>query len=170
MKSTSFQQRTLQKAVSFSGIGIHTGELVTMRFSPAEEGTGIVFRRTDLPGMPVIPATVEYVCDTARSTTIGIGPVRIHTVEHVLAAISAYQIHNLCIEIDNIEPVTCANGSSDVFVRMIEDVGIAGKKDLSRSPRLILPFISRKATSIWSPCLVIISTSATASAILKQKR
>lgn len=122
----SCQQRTLKKSVSFSGIGIHTGELVTMRFCPAEEGTGIVFKRTDLPGQPEIPATVEYVCDTARSTTIGIGPVRIHTIEHVLAAISAYQIHNLCIEIDNIEPPV-ANGSSDIFVRMIEEAGIMGQ-------------------------------------------
>jgi UDP-3-O-[3-hydroxymyristoyl] N-acetylglucosamine deacetylase len=119
----ALKSRTLKQPASFSGIGIHTGQLVTMRFCPAAEGSGIVFKRTDLPGQPTVPATVEYVCDTARSTTIGIGPVKIHTVEHVLAAVSSYQIHNLTIELDNIEPPV-GNGSSDVFVQMIEKAGI----------------------------------------------
>lgn len=94
-----------------------------MRFVPAKEGSGILFKRVDLPGQPTIPATIEYVCDTARSTTIGIGDVRIHTVEHVLAAIYAYQIDNLIIEVTSIEPPV-GNGSSDVFVEMIERAGI----------------------------------------------
>lgn len=119
----TLKSRTLKKAVTFSGIGIHTGQLVTLRFCPADEGTGIVFKRVDLPGQPTVPASVEYVCDTARSTTIGIGPVRIHTVEHVLAALSAFQIHNLIIELNNIEPPV-GNGSSDVFVQMIEEAEI----------------------------------------------
>lgn len=117
------KQRTLKKTVSFSGIGIHTGQQVALRFCPAKPGTGLMFKRVDLPGQPLIPATVEYVTDTARSTSIGIKDIRIHTVEHVLAAIKAYNIHNLCIEISNIEP-PIGNGSSDVFVEMIEDAGI----------------------------------------------
>lgn len=116
-------QRTIKKDVSFSGIGIHTGEIVTMRFCPAKEGTGIVFKRVDLPDQPIIPATVEYVCDTSRSTTIGIGKVRIHTIEHVVAALAANKIDNLIIELNNIEPPV-GNGSSDVFVDMIEEAGI----------------------------------------------
>lgn len=127
--SATLKSRTLRWPVSFSGIGIHTGELVTMRFCPGDEGTGIVFKRVDLPGQPTIPATVEYVCDTSRSTTIGLGSVRIHTVEHVLAPISSYQIHNLCIELDNIEPPV-ANGSSDAFVRMIEEAGIVEQEGI----------------------------------------
>lgn len=123
------KSRTLKTAASFSGIGIHTGQLVTMRFCPAPEGTGIVFKRVDLPGQPTVPASVEYVCDTARSTTIGIGPVRIHTVEHVLAALAAYQIHNLVIELNNIEPPV-GNGSSDLFVNMIEEAGIQEQEGL----------------------------------------
>ncbi len=113
------KQRTLRRDVSFYGIGIHTGNEVGITFRPAPEGTGIVFRRIDLPGEPVIPATVEYVQDTSRSTTIGIKEVRIHTVEHVLSAIKAYQIDNLCIDISGIEPPV-GNGSADVFVEMIE--------------------------------------------------
>lgn len=120
------QQRTLAAPASFSGIGIHTGQQVSLRFVPAKEGTGIIFKRVDLPSQPIIPATVEYVQDTARSTTIGINDVRIHTVEHVLSAIKANSIDNLCIEISNIEPPV-GNGSSDVFVDMIDQVGIVNQ-------------------------------------------
>lgn len=116
-------QHTLMKSSTFSGIGVHTGKMVSIKFCPAKEGTGIQFKRVDLPGAPIVPASVEYVCDTARSTTIGLNNVRIHTVEHVLAALKAYQIDNLIIEINNIEPPV-GNGSSDVFVEMIEKSGI----------------------------------------------
>jgi UDP-3-O-[3-hydroxymyristoyl] N-acetylglucosamine deacetylase len=117
------KQRTLKGIASYSGIGIHTGKEVGLRFCPAKEGTGITFKRIDLPSQPIIPATVEYVQDTSRSTTIGIKEVRIHTVEHVLSAIKAYSIDNLEIEITSIEPPV-GNGSSDVFVEMIEKVGV----------------------------------------------
>ncbi len=116
-------QKTLKKEVTFSGIGIHTGQCVSMKFCPAKEGEGIFFKRIDLPNHPIIPASIEYVCDTARSTTIGIGDVRVHTIEHVLAALSSYGIDNLCIELSNLEPPV-ADGSSLEFVRMIEEAGI----------------------------------------------
>lgn len=117
------KQNTLKQEVTFSGIGIHTGKVVTMRFCPAKEGSGLSFKRMDLPSSPIIPATLEYVKDTARSTTIGMANVMVHTVEHVLAALRAYKIDNLIIEIDNVEPPV-GNGSSDVFVEMIEKAGI----------------------------------------------
>lgn len=117
------RQRTLARPVSFSGIGIHTGKVVSMRFLPSAEHTGIKFKRIDLPSQPEIPATVEYVVDTSRSTILGLADVRVHTVEHVLAALRAFEIDNLCIEIDNLEPPV-GNGSSDVFVEMIEEAGI----------------------------------------------
>lgn len=120
-------QNTIGEAVSFSGIGIHTGKVVSIRFVPSECGTGVVFKRIDLPGHPEIPATLEYVCDTSRSTTIGISDVRIHTVEHVLAAVRACQIDNLIIEISSIEPPV-GNGSSDVFIDMIKKVGVVGQE------------------------------------------
>lgn len=119
LQTTLRQQRTLKSEATFTGIGIHTGQQVSLKFIPAKEGTGIVFKRVDLPGQPIIPATVEYVQDTSRSTTIGINNIRIHTVEHVLAAVNAYQIDNLTIELSNIEPPV-GNGSSDVFIDIIE--------------------------------------------------
>lgn len=135
----SRKQRTLRKAAAFSGIGIHTGEQVSLRFCPAKEGTGVIFKRIDLPGHPTIPATVEYVKDTGgRSTTIGINDIRIHTVEHVLAAVRAYSIDNLIIEISSIEPPV-GNGSSDVFVTLIEEAGIEEQEATKPIARLQAP-------------------------------
>lgn len=138
LKTICRKQRTLKTDASFSGIGIHTGVQVHLRFVPAKEGTGIVFKRVDLPSQPIIPATIEYVLDTTRSTNIGIGNVRIHTVEHVLAAVRAYQIDNLCIEVSNIEPPV-GNGSSDVFVDMIERAGIEEQEALKPIVKLQNP-------------------------------
>ena len=90
-----------------------------MTFVPAPVGTGIVLKK--MGGS--VPAKVEYVVDTSRSTTIGIGNTRIHTVEHVMAALKAYRIDNLVIQISNIEP-PIGNGGSDHFVTMIEEAGI----------------------------------------------
>lgn len=116
-------QKTLKKEVSFSGVGIHTGKEVFIRFCPAEIDTGIVFQRLDLPGKPTVPAAIEYVQDTSRSTKIGVGSVSVQTVEHVLAALSAYEIDNLCIQISEAEPPAC-DGSASVFVQLIEEAGV----------------------------------------------
>lgn len=112
-------QRTLKKEVSFSGVGIHTGKEVSIRFCPAQADSGIVFQRVDLPGKPTIPAAIEYVQDTSRSTTIGVGSASVQTVEHVLAALYAYQIDNLCIKLDEGEPPV-GDGSAAPFVKLIE--------------------------------------------------
>lgn len=117
------KQRTCGKVVEFSGVGIHTGQEVLIRFVPAEIGEGIYFKRIDLPSQPIIPASVEYVFDTSRSTNLAIDDVRIYTVEHVLAALRAYEIDNLCIELSALEP-PAGNGSSDVFVNMLHQAGI----------------------------------------------
>lgn len=117
------QQKTLRKAEKFNGVGIHTGGEVSLSFAPAKAGQGVFFRRVDLPGRPIVPAAIEYVVDTSRGTTLGIGDVKIHTVEHVLAAIRAFEIDNVCIDLYGIEP-PAGNGSSDVFVSMIEQAGV----------------------------------------------
>jgi UDP-3-O-[3-hydroxymyristoyl] N-acetylglucosamine deacetylase len=96
----------------------------------------------DLPGEPEIPATVEYVVDTSRGTTLAVGDAKVHTVEHILAALKAYEIDNVCIEISGIEP-PAGNGSSDVFVEMIEQaqtVELAAKT----------PVVSLKTPVWWS--------------------
>jgi len=91
-------QRTIAKSVSLSGIGLHTGTQSTITFTPSPENSGIKFVRTDLGGRPEIPANVDYVVDISRGTTLGLGDAKVHTVEHVLAAIVGLQIDNIVIE------------------------------------------------------------------------
>lgn len=117
------QQHTIKRAVSMSGVGLHTGVKTTMTFKPAPENYGIRFRRVDLGGSPEIPADVDHVIDIARGTTIGIGEARVHTVEHVLAAIVGLQVDNIIIELNNIEP-PIADGSAKPFVDMLLEVGV----------------------------------------------
>ena len=94
------KQRTISEPVSFSGVGLHTGSLTTVTFKPAAPDTGIVFYRVDLDGNPAIPADIDHVVDVSRGTTIGIGDVRVHTIEHSMAAMVGLGIDNLVIEID----------------------------------------------------------------------
>ncbi len=132
------KQRTLKKEVAFSGVGLHTGKAVSLRFCPSPPHSGIVFQRTDLPGKPTIPAAIEYVQETARSTSIGIGSCSIQTVEHVLAAVHAYQIDNLCIQVTEAEP-PIGDGSSLPFVEMIEQAGIEEQSQTTSSVVLKSP-------------------------------
>lgn len=117
------QQHTIKKPVTMTGVGLHTGVQTTMTFKPAPENYGIRFRRVDVGGTPEIPADVDHVIGVERGTTIGIGDVRVHTVEHVLAAIVGLQVDNVIIELDNIEP-PIADGSSKPFVDMILEAGV----------------------------------------------
>jgi len=112
------KQRTIKKPVSISGIGLHTGVESTMTFKPAPENTGIKFVRTDLGGNPEIPALADFVVDVSRGTTLGIGETRVHTVEHVLAAVVGLQIDNLIIELNNMEP-PIGDGSSMPYVEAL---------------------------------------------------
>lgn len=127
--STQRFQKTLKDKASFTGVGLHTGSPVTVEFCPAPTGTGIVFRRTDLEGCPEILAKVENVGETMRSTTIGQGKVTVTTVEHVIAALRAYQIDNVFVNISAAEPPV-GNGSATVFVDMVEKAGIVEQEEL----------------------------------------
>ena len=94
-----------------------------MTIHPAAPNSGIRFRRVDLDGDPEIEATIDHVVDTNRSTTLGKGNIRLHTVEHVLAALSGCGLDNAVIDLDAIEP-PIADGSAREYVRMIEQAGI----------------------------------------------
>ncbi|MHB1687207.1 MAG: bifunctional UDP-3-O-[3-hydroxymyristoyl] N-acetylglucosamine deacetylase/3-hydroxyacyl-ACP dehydratase [Ignavibacteriaceae bacterium] len=111
-------QRTIAKPVSMSGTGLHTGTSCTMTFKPAPENYGIKFVRVDLGGAPEIPAIADNVVDVSRGTTLGIGEAKVHTVEHVLAAVVGLQIDNIIIELDGIEPPV-GDGSSMPYVEQL---------------------------------------------------
>ena len=96
----STKQQTLKAPISFSGKGLHTGVKVTMTVNPAEVDTGIVFRRTDLEGQPIIPALCDYVVDTSRGTTIESGGHRVSTIEHIMSALWTLGVDNAVIDID----------------------------------------------------------------------
>lgn len=123
------QQKTIIKKASISGIGVHTGSKTTMIFQPAPVDNGIKFIRIDLPDKPVIKAGIESVVETARGTILGNGSAKVHTVEHVMAALWAYGITNLNIELDAEEPPV-GDGSSNPFINMLEEAGIE-KQDKS---------------------------------------
>ena len=116
------QQITIKKSVSMSGIGLHTGTECHMTFKPAPENYGIRFIRADLGGKPEIPAIADNVIDVSRGTTIGIGEAKVHTIEHVLAAIAGLQIDNIKIELDGIEPPV-GDGSSLPYVKVLQKAG-----------------------------------------------
>ncbi|MFM8470162.1 MAG: UDP-3-O-acyl-N-acetylglucosamine deacetylase, partial [Limisphaerales bacterium] len=126
------QQQTLRESVSFSGTGLHSGGRVNMTFLPAPPGSGIRFRRVDLDGKPEIEARVEHVIATNRSTKLGKGNVKLHTVEHVLAAFSGAGVDNAVVEVDASEP-PIADGSSREYVRMIEKAGLVPQAE-ARTP------------------------------------
>jgi UDP-3-O-[3-hydroxymyristoyl] N-acetylglucosamine deacetylase / 3-hydroxyacyl-[acyl-carrier-protein] dehydratase len=116
-------QQTLNRAASFSGIGLHSGNRVNMTILPAPANSGVRFRRIDLDGKPEIEARVENVSDTNRSTTLAKGNVKIHTVEHVLAALAGFGIDNAIVELDANEP-PIGDGSSREFCKIIQAAGI----------------------------------------------
>ncbi|MBA4311201.1 MAG: UDP-3-O-[3-hydroxymyristoyl] N-acetylglucosamine deacetylase [Chlorobiaceae bacterium] len=109
------QQRTIKQSISITGTGLHTGVSTTLTFKPAPSNYGIRFKRVDLPGHPEIPALVDYVVEVARGTTLQIGEAKVHTAEHVLAALVGLQIDNIVIELNNIEP-PIEDGSARPFV------------------------------------------------------
>ena len=116
-------QQTIKQAVSYQGIGLHSGEPVNMVFKPAPENTGIVFVRTDIEGHPSVRAHIDNVTNTMRATTLENGEAKVFTVEHVMAAFSAMNIDNCYIEMDSPEPPV-GDGSSAVFIGLIEEAGI----------------------------------------------
>ena len=114
--------------MSFSGIGLHSGNEVKMTFLPAPPNTGIRFRRVDLEGKPEIEARIDNVTQTNRSTTLSKGNVKIDTVEHVLATFAGYEIDNAIVELDANEP-PIADGSAREYCRMIEEAGVVLQSD-----------------------------------------
>jgi len=116
-------QQTINQPASFSGIGLHSGNRVNMTILPAPANSGVRFRRVDLEGKPEIEARVENVGETSRSTTLARGNVKVHTVEHVLAALAGYGVDNAIIELDSNEP-PIADGSSREFCKIILAAGL----------------------------------------------
>jgi len=118
----SEKQRTLKGIVKLSGIGLHTGVVANLEIHPAPANHGYKFQRVDLEGKPIIKADVERVISTERGTTLEQNNAKVHTTEHVLAAIYGCQVDNALITIDGPE-IPIMDGSSLKFIEAIEEVG-----------------------------------------------
>lgn len=118
----SEKQRTLKGIIKLSGIGLHTGVVANLEIHPAPANHGYKFQRVDLEGKPIIKADVERVVSTERGTTLEQNNAKVHTTEHVLAAIYGCQVDNALITVDGPE-IPIMDGSSLKFVEAIEKVG-----------------------------------------------
>jgi UDP-3-O-[3-hydroxymyristoyl] N-acetylglucosamine deacetylase/3-hydroxyacyl-[acyl-carrier-protein] dehydratase len=121
------KQRTLKESIVFNGVGLHTGEAVTMEICPATDNHGYKFQRVDLENQPIIKADVDYVVATDRGTTLEQNGARVYTTEHVLAALCACQVDNALIKISGPE-IPIMDGSAILFVNEIERVGFEEQK------------------------------------------
>ena len=117
------RQRTLRESIKSTGVGLHSGNKVTMQLSPAPVDTGIVFRRTDLSPIRDIPARADQVDETDLSTSLGRGDFQVTTVEHLLSALCGLGIDNAFIEIDSPE-VPIMDGSAGPFVYLLQTAGV----------------------------------------------
>jgi len=117
------KQRTIQNPVSVSGYGLHTGEPCNLTFVPSPANSGFQFKRIDLEDSPSIKADIDHVVDISRGTTIQSNGAKVHTVEHVLAALAGLELDNVTMEIDGPEPPVM-DGSSKPFVDALLEAGI----------------------------------------------
>src|SRR3989454_2697656 len=112
-------QQTIRARVSLTGIGLHSGVSVRMTLSPAAADTGILFRAAD---GTFIPATPDHVVDTRSATTVGAFGVKVRSIEHLLAAVSALGIDTLLVDVDA-EEIPATDGSARPFVELLYSAG-----------------------------------------------
>ena len=117
------RQRTVSREVTLRGVGLHSGEATSLAFLPADPGTGIRFRRTDIDARDEIPADLDHVTGTELGTTLGKGEAKILTVEHALAALAALRVDNVYVDIEGPE-VPVRDGSFQDYVQALDEAGI----------------------------------------------
>lgn len=120
-------QKTIDKPVTVSGLGLHTGAKVNLTFRPAPENHGFVFKRIDVEGQPEIAAAVENVDSTDRGTCLTKGDVKVHTVEHALSALTGLDIDNCILEVDGPE-MPIKDGSAKFFIEALKSAGVVEQK------------------------------------------
>lgn len=132
------KQRTLKNAIHTSGIGLHSGTQVNLSLHPAEENTGIVFRRQDKEPPILIPANTAYVADTRLNTSLANAGVAIATVEHLLSAFAGLGIDNAYIDVAAGE-LPAMDGSAEPFVALMQSAGIVEQAAAKQFLRILHP-------------------------------
>lgn len=152
----SQNQTTLERPVTYRGIGLHTGNVTTITFKPAPPNSGITFVRTDVESRPTIHVSCENVRqieEQSRRTTLGENYYEVHTVEHVLAALFGLGIDNAIIEIDSDEPPEPEDGSVATYVEVIDQ---AGRLEQPDAPRKYLTITESVSISAYGADLVAV--------------
>ena len=132
------KQRTLRTTSTAVGVGLHTGKKVRIALSPAEPDTGIVFRRTDLPGGPEIRARAEFIGETRLSSCLVLGNVKVYTIEHLMSAFAGLGIDNARVDIDGPE-VPIMDGSAAPFVLLLKEAGLRELAAAKKFLRVLRP-------------------------------
>lgn len=145
---TEPRQRTLGGPVTVDGVGVHSGESVSVTFHPAAPGSGLRIRRTDLPGQPEIPATLAHVVGTELGTTLGVGEVRVLTVEHALAALAAREVDNARLDLHGPE-LPIRDGSFQDYVAAVERAGVVEQDEPARVLKLTSPLAMRDGEAAY---------------------
>jgi len=141
------KQRTLASSASLDGTALHTGEKVSLTIHPAPPNHGYKFQRSDLPDQPIVEARVEHVKTVERSTTLVEGAVKLHTVEHVLSALSGMGVDNALITMNAKEP-PILDGSAGAFVELIKEAGIVDQNEPRKFFEPIEPVVIQSGESI----------------------
>ncbi|MBL0927489.1 MAG: UDP-3-O-[3-hydroxymyristoyl] N-acetylglucosamine deacetylase [Phycisphaerales bacterium] len=124
--SKTEQQQTVRSPVGLAGTGLFTGHAARLTILPAEPDTGIVFRRTDLPGRPEVPAHIDFAVEKPRRTCLQRAEASVEMVEHCLSALMGMGIDNAVVELEGPE-VPAGDGSAAMFVEAIERSGVAAQ-------------------------------------------
>jgi UDP-3-O-[3-hydroxymyristoyl] N-acetylglucosamine deacetylase len=130
-------QRTLRREISCVGIGLHSGNRVTLSLKPAAADSGIRFRRTDL-GDREVPATVSHLAGIQLATGLARNEVSVETVEHLLAALVSMSIDNVLIELNSPE-VPIMDGSAAPFIYLIQEAGVKALKSPRKYIKIVKP-------------------------------
>lgn len=146
-------QTTIKKEVTLTGVGLHTGKNVTLKFTPAAANSGYKFIRYDIEDAPVIEADVQWVTDTQRGTNLEKNGVKINTSEHVLSALVGLQIDNCTIYLNAPEP-PIMDGSSIHFVNALKKAGITTLEE-KRDEYIVKEVINYKDEATGSEMTII---------------
>lgn len=145
----SARRHSIGVPVSLHGIGLHLGRECTLTFHPASSGSGILFRRIDLPGTPTVYARADLAVLTERHTQIGLDDAAVHTVEHVLAAVAGLKIDDLRIDLDSAEP-PILDGSARPFYDALLSAGIVDLEGEVEYLTLSSPLTVRDGASTYT--------------------
>lgn len=147
------KQKTIASEVTVSGVGLHTGQQVTMTLKPASANNGFTFVRVDLEGAPVMEANANYVVSTERGTNLEYKGMQLHTTEHVLAALVGSDLDNVIIELNASEP-PIMDGSSKYFIEAVESVGVV-EQEAERDIYVVKDVITYKDERTGSEIIIM---------------